>query len=811
MEQEIQKAFKKYISTYFSKRSYEELLHLLDKEMTGIGTSIDELALDTDSAKNIYKCDISQVPSPIDVTIHQQKIQVVAPTVAIVNSVITIRGNADSIDFEINNLRQSVTFVKKQNDWLIAHVHISLPAKEFEEGESYPLKELKEQNLKLKEKIQRKVDELKRANVNLKNEMLEHKRVREKLEKNEKELIQQGNLHSTLLELLPVGVFMVESPSGKPIVVNKFAKELLGRGILPKVSSKNMSQAYKAYKQKTNTQYPTNEMPIIKGMNGLSSHVDDLEVKHPDGSRVLLEIFGSPVFDQKGNVWASLVTFFDITQRKLSEQALRESETTLRAIFDIANIGISITNVSGKYVMFNKWWSNYLGYETDDLYNLTNIDITHPDDKEESKVNFKEVVRGKKDNYCIEKRFIRKNGDTLWATLSVSSIKNSKGEVEYMICMVNDITHKKRMEEELRINEEKFRTLVENLNEIIYILDDKGVVTYISPNVKAISGYNAREVVGTSFLKFVHPDDIRGRQEQFQKILSGIYNPSEYRLVAKNGNSIWMRTSAKPVLKKGKTIGVQGVLTDITNIKLIEAELRKNEARLKELNSAKDKFFSILAHDLKSPFNSILGFLNLLINNIRQNDIYTTEKQIKIIYNSAKHIYSLLENTLTWAGTQSGKIPFNPQVLQISSICNNAIENQILNAHKKNISLSYFESDGLSISADRNMLDTIIRNLISNAIKFTPENGKVDVYAIKNDGEVVVSVTDNGIGISEKNIPKLFNLSEKYSTTGTANEKGTGLGLLICKEFVEQHGGKIWIDTQEGNGTTFSFSLPSKD
>lgn len=811
MEQEIESAFQKYLSTYFSRRNYKDLLAMLNNEITGIGTSLDEIALDTTSAKKIYKRDIAQVPSPFDVTIQQKKIQIIAPTAAIVTSVITIKGIAESISFEITNLRQSVTFVKKQDKWLIAHVHISLPANEFEEGESYPLNEMKEQNLKLKNKIQKKVDELEQANADLKNEMLVHKEVKERLENRENELIRQNNLHTTLLELLPVGVFMVEAPSGKPIVVNNFAQEVLGRGILSEVSSENISKVYKAYKKNTNEQYPTHEMPIIKGMNGESSYIDDMEVEQPNGNRVLLEVYGSPVKDENGNIWASLVTFFDITQRKLSEQALKESEEKLRAIFDIANIGIGITDASGKYVMFNKWWSNYLGYDINELYELTSFEITHPDDREVSRTHFIEVVDGKRDSYSLEKRFIRKNGDVLWATLSVSPIKNAKGKVEYMVGMLNDITHKKRMENELRINEEKYRTLVENLNEIIYILDEKGVVTYISPNIKAVSGYNVNDVVGKPFMSFVHPDDTEGRLEQFQKVLAGIIKPSEYRLLTKTGNPIWMRTNAKPLLKSGKPAGIQGVLTDITNIKLVEEELRKSEARLQELNNAKDKFFSILAHDLKSPFNSIIGFLHLLTKNIRQNDIFTTEKQIKIIFNSAKHIYSLLENTLVWAGTQSRKIPFEPQDLQLTTICNTAIENQKLNAHNKNIALKYFESELFSVYADKNMLETIIRNLISNAIKFTPENGKVDIYAVKMEDEVVISVTDNGVGISKENIPKLFNLSEKLSTAGTANEKGTGLGLLICKEFIEQHGGKIWVDSHEENGTTFSFSIPSKN
>lgn len=235
-----------------------------------------------------------------------------------------------------------------------------------------------------------------------------------------------------------------------------------------------------------------------------------------------------------------------------------------------------------------------------------------------------------------------------------------------------------------------------------------------------------------------------------------------------------------------------------------EIQCQSNE--LTKLNLDKDRFISILAHDLRGPFNGFLGLSELLAANSSRFDAGKIESIANSINQSAQNTYSLLEDLLLWA--QSGNLPHAPQKINLSSVCTGIIEtvNQI--AKEKNISIYNFDSDELTIFADINMLKTILRNLISNAIKFTRPGGKINIFADQNQSNTTITVSDNGVGIDTETLKKLFNITHKKTIKGTANEKGNGLGLLICKEFVEKHGGKIWVESDYGKGSDFRFTLP---
>jgi len=235
--------------------------------------------------------------------------------------------------------------------------------------------------------------------------------------------------------------------------------------------------------------------------------------------------------------------------------------------------------------------------------------------------------------------------------------------------------------------------------------------------------------------------------------------------------------------------------------------INQKNAELASVNAQKDKFFSIIAHDLKSPFNSILGFSELLKDEARNLDIDTIVQYAGIINSSVLHTFGLLENLLEWARMQQGRIPFEPQKILFSSIVNKEFEGLKNNADQKNIELINKVSENLIITADENMVSTVLRNLVSNGIKFTPKGGEVMVEARVEDDNVKISVFDTGIGIEPETIKNLFKIETSFTTRGTENEKGTGLGLLLCKEFVEKHNGKVWVESEEGKGSCFNFTL----
>lgn len=275
-----------------------------------------------------------------------------------------------------------------------------------------------------------------------------------------------------------------------------------------------------------------------------------------------------------------------------------------------------------------------------------------------------------------------------------------------------------------------------------------------------------------------------------------------------NGNIIWIHFKSIPRVMDNGDIIWTGTLDDITERKQIEEEINFKNTELLKLNADKDIFMSILGHDLITPFNSILGYLDLLANNLRKYEIDKIERQLTIVNNSALRAFYLLEDILTWARSQSGKLPFEPSEFYFNISCNKVVEILKPNANIKNITINIVETERITVFADINMLNTILRNLISNAIKFTNNGGNISIYAQQNSSGVTISVSDNGIGIAPEILSKLFDITQMYSSKGTANEKGTGFGVLLCKEFVEKHSGKIWVESELGKGSVFKFTLP---
>ena len=240
------------------------------------------------------------------------------------------------------------------------------------------------------------------------------------------------------------------------------------------------------------------------------------------------------------------------------------------------------------------------------------------------------------------------------------------------------------------------------------------------------------------------------------------------------------------------------------------AELEAQKIELAELNASKDKFFSIISHDLRSPFNALLGFAQLLSENVGQYSLDEIKQKADRIRNSAEKLYDLLENLLTWSRIQRGAIEYYPEKFDLAEVIEDNIELFAPNADHKSITLNSSLQEEILVYADYSMVNTIIRNLTSNALKFTNDGDSVTLSATirQNDQYVEMAVSDTGIGISEEVLPKLLRIDTQHTDVGTAGEKGTGLGLILCKELVEKNGGKIWIESEVGKGTTFRFTLP---
>ena len=237
-------------------------------------------------------------------------------------------------------------------------------------------------------------------------------------------------------------------------------------------------------------------------------------------------------------------------------------------------------------------------------------------------------------------------------------------------------------------------------------------------------------------------------------------------------------------------------------------DLRAQQKELEELNATKDKFFSIIAHDLKGPLNQLMGLSDILHAELSESKDEKLLRLAGLINDSVKSARSLLDNLLDWARSQTGTINFMPERLILRDVVEEVIELNANNALQKNVSIENAIAEHLTAFADSNMVKTILRNLIGNSIKFTPEGGNIQIDASRNHDQITVSVADNGIGIDEDGLGKLFKIGEQTHTIGNSKEKGTGLGLILSREFVELNHGKIWAESQPGQGSTFFFTLP---
>ena len=240
----------------------------------------------------------------------------------------------------------------------------------------------------------------------------------------------------------------------------------------------------------------------------------------------------------------------------------------------------------------------------------------------------------------------------------------------------------------------------------------------------------------------------------------------------------------------------------------LELQIEQRTSQLIEIVSTNGKFLSIIAHDLRSPFSSIIGILELLKMSLKEFNRDEVEGNINLVYNSANNTLILLDNLLLWAISQNKEKNFIPVKINLYELLNEEIESPKTLAQQKQITMSHRVEPCLNIMADLQMVRTIFRNLINNAIKYTHAYGKIVITAVENKQFVEVTVNDNGTGISDEERKKLFKIDSFHSTPGTRNEKGTGLGLLLCKEFVELHGGNIRVESEAGKGSRFSFTLP---
>lgn len=366
--------------------------------------------------------------------------------------------------------------------------------------------------------------------------------------------------------------------------------------------------------------------------------------------------------------------------------------------------------------------------------------------------------------------------------------------------------------EEIEEKEIDLENLVQNAFDGITINDVEGNYVFANQSAAEISGYTRQELLTLNVRDLSLSSEMEEIRNRSLATIRGKNSPEifESKMHTKSGIIIPIEVAATRTIWQGSPCDMV-FFRDITKRKKDEKLIKEKNKELRNLNAVKDKFFSIIAHDLKNPIHHLQGFSELMLCNLDSYDRERKKYFLELINSSARHTYSLLEDLLMWARAQSGKVPFNPEELSCRDIVYQNIEMMKPSAEYKNISIYSDISEDLTVFADFEMVSTVLRNLLSNAVKFTKKDKKVTVgYERCINQKILLYVADEGVGISKDAQAGLFELDKHQSTHGTQEEKGTGLGLIVSKEFVERNGGEIWVESEEGEGTTIYFTLPAK-
>jgi PAS domain S-box-containing protein len=404
-------------------------------------------------------------------------------------------------------------------------------------------------------------------------------------------------------------------------------------------------------------------------------------------------------------------------------------------------------------------------------------------------------------------------------------MENYKRELEKVL-QENEVLKKKIKELSEKNNitaEKKYQTLFMQLKDVVYESSREGKLIDINPSGVELFGYDSKE----ELLKINIAEDLYVNPEERQKLLDklekeGYVKNYEIKIKTKSGEEIIvLETSYMIKDENGNVTSYSGIIKDVTETKKrekllekynnelaeVNKQLKKSEQELKKLNDEKDKFFSIIAHDLKSPFNALLNLSEFLVKDLSELSMEEIRSFSKEINKSAHSVFDLLLNLLQWAQIKTGRLKQNPEKISLSALANNSIILLESVAAKKAVTIINNIDNSHFFLGDRTMISSVLQNLISNSIKFSRRNSEVILSSRVEGDKIIVSVKDRGVGISSENMKRLFKLDEHLTTPGTSNESGTGLGLILCKELVEKNKGKIWAESKEQFGTTFFFSL----
>ena len=478
-----------------------------------------------------------------------------------------------------------------------------------------------------------------------------------------------------------------------------------------------------------------------------------------------------------------LVTAMDITERKQAEKSLNESEEKFRKVFSCSRDAlILIDKETGNILDANDYAFRLYGYSRDEILNLKNTDLSFEPVK--TALALKEFIER------IEVRYHKKKDGTVFP-VDISASRFMMNGREVVLASIRDITDRLKAEELLNVANQRFKTLFDKNTAAMLLIDpETGDIIDANAAAAVFYGYSIPALCKMNIdrINTMPADKIKMEME---KAVNRNKNLFIFQHLLASGEVRSVEVNSSPIDFQGKRI-LFSIMFDVTKRVQAEEEIKLKNDELRHINAEKDKFFSIIAHDLRGPFNGFLGFTRLMVEDLPDLTQGEILKFAVSMRNSATNLFQLLENLLEWSRSQRGLTNFEPESFLLKSMIVESMHTLMDAAHKKGVCISFEIQEDLGVFADEYMLASTIRNLASNAMKFTKKGGNVSIAAKTVSGNSVeISVRDTGIGMSSTMVEDLFRLDVQTNRKGTDGEPSTGLGLILCKEFIEKHGGNI--------------------
>ncbi len=488
-----------------------------------------------------------------------------------------------------------------------------------------------------------------------------------------------------------------------------------------------------------------------------------------------------------------------ITERKQAEEQLQESEERYRDLFENANDLIQSVAPDGHFLYVNKTWRRVLGYNEAEVANLTPWDIIHPDFIPHCREVFQKVMSGETINN-VDAVFVAKDGKLVTVEGNVNC-RSEGGEVAATRGIFRNITERKQAEE-------LYRTLANSSPVGVYLVQDRKF-QFVNPQFQEYTGFTEDELLDMDPLSIVHPEDRQRVRENAVEMLKGnCSSPYEFRAISKGGETIWAMETVTSIHYNGKRATL-GNFMDITEHKLMEQALIEKTEEVEEANQAKSEFLAHMSHELRTPLNVIIGFSELMVDEVPGKINEEQRQSLNDILDSSQHLLSLINDVLDLSKVEAGKMRLRLTNLALAEVIEPLTRTMMPILAPRKQSLDVEIEEGLPpVHADKAKIRQVLLNLLSNSAKFTPDGGKLKIEAGRENGWCQVSVIDNGIGINKEDQERMFEPFYQPDNPITKEKGGTGLGLIVTKQIIERHGGRIWVESEYGKGSRFTFTLP---